>query len=59
MNSAGIHRMTVTKFRSISMPGGFRRHVVGKNVRNICYSGVIEIRFVGRLINDHVDIFLN
>jgi len=51
--------MTVTKFRSISMPGGFRRHVVGKNVRNICYSGVIEIRFVGRLINDHVDIFLN
>jgi len=25
-----IHRVTMTSFRSISMPAGFRRHLVGK-----------------------------
>ena len=24
---------------SISMPAGFRRHLVGRNLRNVCYSG--------------------
>jgi len=27
---------TVTQFRSISMAAGFRRHVVGKTLRNAC-----------------------
>ena len=35
---------------SISMPAGFRRHLVGKNLINVCYSTVTEIRFVGRLM---------
>jgi len=35
-----IHRVTVTYFRSISMPAGFRRHLVGKSLRNVCYSAV-------------------
>ena len=25
-----VHKMIVTQFRSISMPAGFRRHLVGK-----------------------------
>jgi len=28
-------RMTVTRFRCISMPAGFRRHLVGKTLRNV------------------------
>ena len=35
-----IHRVTVTQFRFISMPAGFRRHLVGKTLRNVCYSDV-------------------
>ena len=27
--------MTVMSFRSISMPAGFRRHLVGKTLRNV------------------------
>ena len=40
----------MTKFRSISMPDGFHRHLVGKTPRNVCYSAVTEIRFIGRLM---------
>jgi len=29
-----IHRVTVTLFRSISMPAGFHRHFVGKTLRS-------------------------
>jgi len=35
-----IHRVTVTKYCSISLPAGFRRHLVGKPLRNVCYSAV-------------------
>jgi len=28
---------TVTKFRSVSIPPGFRRHLVGKTLKNACY----------------------
>ena len=35
-----IHREKVTQFRSISMPAGLCRHLVGKTLRNICYSDV-------------------
>jgi len=35
-----IHRLTVTKFRYISIPAGFRRHLVGKTLRNVSYSAV-------------------
>ena len=38
------------------MPAGFRCHLVGKTLRNVCYSAVTEICFVCRLA-DHVDIF--
>ena len=30
INVGAIHRVTMTSFRSISMPAGFRRHLVGK-----------------------------
>ena len=33
-----LNMVTVTKFRSISMPAGLRRHLVGKTLRNVCYS---------------------
>ena len=29
------------------MPAGFRRHLVGKTLRNVFYSAVSEVRFVG------------
>ena len=29
-NFGAIHRVTVTSFRSISMPAGFRRHFMGR-----------------------------
>jgi len=35
-----IHRMTVTQFYSISMPVGFRRRLVGKTLRNVCYCNI-------------------
>ena len=31
-----IDRVTVTPVRFISMPAGFRRHVVGQTLRNVC-----------------------
>jgi len=38
------------------MPAIFRRHLVGKTVRNVCHCDIAEIRFVGTL-SDHTDIF--
>jgi len=35
--NVSIHRVTVTWFRSISMPASFRRHLVGKILRIIRY----------------------
>ena len=35
-----IHRVIVKQFRSISMPAGFRRHLVGKTISNVCYCDV-------------------
>ena len=42
------------------MPDGIRRHLAGQTLRNVCYSAVAEIPFVGRLMIkiDHMDIFL-
>jgi len=40
MTASVIHRATVTQFLSISMPAGFRRHLVGETFRNVCYSAV-------------------
>ena len=34
------YRVTVTYFRSISMPAGFRRHLMGKTLINVSYSDV-------------------
>jgi len=36
----------------------FHRHFVGKTLRNVCYSDVTKIRFVGRPIG-YIEIFLN
>ena len=41
----------------ISMPTGFRRHLVGKTLRNICYCNIAEIRSVAKLVI--IDIFIN
>jgi len=44
-----IHRMTVTQFSSTStgMQAGFRCHLVGKALTNVCYSDIEYIGFVG------------
>jgi len=34
----------------ISMPAGFRRHLVGKTLRNVFHCDITEIRFVGKLM---------
>jgi len=39
--SAFNNRMTVTQFRSISMPAGFRRHLVGKTLRYASYASTL------------------
>jgi len=46
----------VTKFRSISMPAGFRRHLVGKTLINVLLG--CHLNSLDRQVNDHVDIFL-
>ena len=37
-----IHRVTVTYFRSISMPAGFRRHFVGKTLMDVSYCDILK-----------------
>ena len=32
------------------MPAGFRRHLVGKTLRNVLHCDIAEIRFVGKLV---------
>jgi len=44
------YRATVTSFLFMSMPAGFRRHLVGKALRNIWYCDIAWIRFVGKLM---------
>jgi len=39
------------------MPAGFRRHLVGKTLRNVCYSAC-HINTLFLYVNDHVNIFL-
>jgi len=34
----------------IPMPAGFRRHLVGKTLRNVFHCDIAEIRFVGKLV---------
>ena len=34
----------------ISMPAGFRRHLVGKTLINVCHCDIAEIRFVGKIV---------
>jgi len=34
----------------ISMPAGFRRHLVGKTLINVFHYDIAEIRFVGKLV---------
>jgi len=32
------------------MPAGFRRHLVGKTLRNVFHCDIAEIRFAGKLV---------
>jgi len=41
------HRVTSNV---ISMPAGFRRHFVGKTLRNVRHCDLAEVRFVGNLV---------
>ena len=48
------------------MPAGFRRHLVGKTLRNVFHRDIAEIRFVGKLviiqtffINQRIECYLN
>jgi len=34
----------------ISMPAGFRRHIVGKTLIDVFHCDIAEIRFVGKLV---------
>jgi len=34
----------------MSMPAGFRRHLVRKTLRNVFHCDIAEIRFVGKLV---------
>jgi len=34
----------------ISVPAGFRRHLVAKTLRNVFHCDIAEIRFVGKLV---------
>ena len=34
----------------VSTPAGFRRHLVGKTLRNDFHFDIAEIRFVGKLV---------
>ena len=47
----------------ISMPAGFRRHLVGKTPINVFHCDIAEIRFVGELViifvNQRVECNLN
>jgi len=35
---------------AVSMPAGFRRHLVGKTLRNVFHCAIAEKRFVGKLV---------
>jgi len=34
----------------ISVPAGFRRHLVGKSLRNVFHCDIAEMRFHGKLV---------
>jgi len=42
----------------LSMPARFRRHVVGKTLRNICWCNIVEILLVVKLVIIHI-FFIN
>jgi len=44
------HRYTSGDSDAISMPAGFRRHLVGKTLRNNFHCHIAEMRFVGKLV---------
>ena len=54
-NVLPIHRITVTSFRCISMPTGFRRHLVGSKCLLLC----CHLNTFCREVNDRVDILLS
>ena len=56
LSRVGRNKYTYGDSDVISMPAGFRRHLVGKTLRNICYCNTAEIRSVAKLVI--IDIFL-
>ena len=59
-----LRRLLETHYRQlgdsdvISIPAGFRRHLVGKTLINVSHCDIAEIRFVWQA-SDHTDIFIN
>ena len=45
-----VKRYTYGASDVISVPAGFRRHLVGKTVVNVFHCDIDEIRFVGTLV---------
>jgi len=51
-----LRRLLETHYRQlgdsdvISIPAGFRRHLVGKTLINVSHCDIAEIRFVGKLV---------
>jgi len=48
------------------MPAGFRRHLVGKTLRNVCYCDIAQVCLVGNLmvirtflINQRIEFYQN
>ena len=39
------------------MPAGFRRHLVGKTLKNVFFPFRCRLNALCRWVNDHVDIF--
>ena len=38
-------RETATQFRSVSIPAGFRRHLIGETTRNVCHCDTAQMSF--------------
>ena len=56
----GLRRFVYTQGDNdvISMPAGFRRHLVGNTLINAFHRHIAVIRLVG-FVSDHTDIFIN
>jgi len=47
---SGVFTYTQGDGDAISMPAGFRRHLVGKTPINVFHCDVAEMRFIGKIV---------